>query len=143
VVDARQAKYIYNIVRFFQRRNNEVLAFPATTKCSSSSNPLHKIRLLPIPLLQPLVTQLHMLTPHLFPSLLCSFLVADFRSGGVLDLEDTVDFFERKARGLDVEEPDDGDPAEVEDGEDDVEAPLDGFDAWQEWSVVPIPPSDL
>jgi hypothetical protein len=77
-----------------------------------------------------------MLTPHFLPSLLCSFLVADFRPGGVLDLEDAVDFFERKARGLDVEEPDDGDPAEVEDGEDDVEAPLDRFDAWEVESVV-------
>jgi hypothetical protein len=77
-----------------------------------------------------------MLTPHLFPSLLRSFLVADFSPGSVLDLEDAVDFFERKARGLDVEEPDDRDPAEVEDGKDDVEAPLDRFDSWEVRSVL-------
>lgn len=72
-----------------------------------------------------------MLTPHFFPGLLRSFLVADLRPWSVLDLEDAVDFFERKAGGFDVEEPDDRDPAEVENGEDDVEAPLDGFDAWE------------
>jgi hypothetical protein len=71
-----------------------------------------------------------MLTPHLFPRLLRSFLVADLRPRGMLDLKDAIDFFERKPGGLDVEEPDDRDPAEVEDGEDDVEAPLDGFDAY-------------
>lgn len=71
-----------------------------------------------------------MLTSHLFLSLLRSFLVTDLRSWSMLDLEDAVDFFEGQPGGLDVEEPDDGDPAEVEHGEDDVEAPLDGFNAW-------------
>jgi hypothetical protein len=71
-----------------------------------------------------------MLTPRLFPRLLRSFLVTNFRPRSMLDLKDAIDFFERKPGGLDVEEPDDRDPAEVEDGEDDVEAPLDGFDTW-------------
>ena len=54
----------------------------------------------------------------------------------MLDLENTVDFFERKSGGLDVEEPDDRDPAEVQHGEDDVEAPFDGFDACGEEVLI-------
>ena len=79
-----------------------------------------------------------MLAPNLFPRLLRSLLVTDLRPWGMLDLENTVDFFERKSGGLDVEEPDDRDPAEVQHGEDDVEAPFDGFDAWRRefWLVV-------
>ena len=77
-----------------------------------------------------------MLTPHFFPGLLRSFLVADLRPWSVLDLEDAVDFFERKAGGFDVEEPDDWQPSQIEHGEDYVEAPTDRIDAFEGLSVV-------
>lgn len=46
----------------------------------------------------------------------------------MLDIEDAVDFIERKASGLNVEDLDEGYPDEIQNSEDDVEALLDVLD---------------
>ena len=47
----------------------------------------------------------------------------------MLDLEHSVDFFQRESGGFNVEEPDDWKPSEIEDSKDDIEAPTDSLDA--------------
>jgi len=93
-------------------------------------NPLDKLRRLVI-VLHPLAFQLLMLTSYFRSGLFSSFRVADLRAWGVLDLEDAVDLFKGKPGCLDIEEPNDRDPGEVEYGENNIEAPLNGFDAWK------------
>lgn len=64
----------------------------------------------------------------LFSGLFRRLLVGDALAPVVLDLEHEVDLLERQTFGLDVKEPDDGEPGEVEDREDDVVSPCDVFD---------------
>lgn len=54
--------------------------------------------------------------------------IGQLSAGSMLDLKDAVDFIERKAGGFNVEDPDKGYPDEVQNSEDDVEAPLDVLD---------------
>jgi len=54
----------------------------------------------------------------------------------MLDLEDSVDLFQRESRRLNVEEPDDRQPSQIEHGEYDVEAPADCVDAFKELSAA-------
>jgi hypothetical protein len=68
--------------------------------------------------------------------LLCSFGVRHLTTWRVLDLKDSVDFFQRQSGRLDVEEPDDWQPSQIEDGEDDVEAPSDRFNTFVEQSAI-------
>lgn len=53
----------------------------------------------------------------------------------MLDLENSVNLFQRKSGCLDVEEPDDWQPSQIEHGENNVEAPTDRIDAFEGLSV--------
>lgn len=53
----------------------------------------------------------------------------------MLNLEDTVDLFQRQTSCFDVKEPDDREPRKVEDGEDDIETPADVVDTWNTLSA--------
>lgn len=43
----------------------------------------------------------------------------------MFNLKDSVDLFEGETGGFDIEEPDDGEPSEVENGKDDIESVAD------------------
>lgn len=54
----------------------------------------------------------------------------------MLDLEDSVDLFQRKSCSLNVEEPDYRQPSQIEHGENDVKAPTNCVDALKGLSVA-------
>lgn len=54
----------------------------------------------------------------------------------MLDLEDSVDLFQRESRRLNVEEPDDRQPSQIEHSKYDIEAPTDRVDAFKELSAA-------
>lgn len=54
--------------------------------------------------------------------LLRSFAVTHACTRRMFNLKDSVDLFQRKTRGFNIEEPNDGEPSEVENGKDDVES---------------------